>query len=67
MKVKFGDMTVYQVAQICKRAHCEGCPLFDRPLLCNVVRDACGAGHNGSLEEEVDLPDEEVEEDADVH
>lgn len=58
MKVKFGELTVYQAAQICKRAHCEGCPLEDRPsLLCNVVRNACGADYKGYLEEEIELPD----------
>lgn len=63
MKIKFGDLTVYQAAQFCKRAHCEGCPLYDRPSLCNVAKNACGAGYNGCLEAEIDLQDEEVKDD----
>ena len=57
MKIKFGNLTVYQAAQFCKRAHCEGCPLEDRASLCNVVRYACGADYKGCLEEEIELPD----------
>lgn len=59
MKVKFEELTVHQAAQICKRAHCEGCLLEDRPLLCNVARNACGADYKGCLEEEIELPDKE--------
>lgn len=61
MKVKFGDLTVYQAAQICQRPNCTGCPLSDSPLLCNVSRYACSTNYNGCLEEEIDLPDEEAE------
>lgn len=60
MKVKFGDLTVYQAAQICKRPSCTGCPLSDRPLLCIIARYACSTDYNGNLEVEIDLPDKET-------
>lgn len=59
MKVKFGDLTVRQMKAICgTHSSCgDCCPLF---MLCD------NQPWMQSLDKEIDLPDEEVKDDA-VH
>ena len=58
MKVKFGDLTVRQAKELCKkREKCCGCPI---QLFCTHIfdRDPCSFPEY-KLETEIDLPDEE--------
>lgn len=62
MKIKFGDMTVRQIAGLCSQyPECRGCPLIDDAVMtqCMLALSAMDA----PLEVEIDLPDEEVKED----
>lgn len=66
MKVKFGDLTVRQIAGFCsKYPECEQCPLIDDAVTtkCMIALSA----RDVPLEGEIDLPDEEVEDDAEIH
>lgn len=66
MKVKFGDLTVRQIAGFCD-AHigCRGCPFSDEPFSakCHTALSASDA----YLEAEIDIPDDEEKNDAEVH
>ena len=65
MRVKFGDLTVRQIAGFCNQyPDCTGCPLIDDAvtLKCRLAMDAMDA----PLESEIYLPDEGVKDDA-VH
>lgn len=61
MKVKFGDITARQLAEICN-AHigCSGCPFINKAdsAKCYAALSATEA----NLEEKIDLPDEEENE-----
>lgn len=66
MKVKFGELTVRQIAGFCSQyPDCTGCPLIDDAVTvkCRLAMDAMGV----PLESEIDLPDEEEKEDAEIH
>ena len=57
MKVKFGDLTVRQIAGVCSQhPDCVGCPFIDDAvtLQCQVASLA----RSVHLEVEIDLPDE---------
>lgn len=58
MKVKFGDLTVMQVKEICSKhcPSCEKCPL-NPSTMCFVASNI----YAPVLNKEIDLPDEEVE------
>ena len=60
MKVKFGDLTVRQMYNICiNQTGCDSrCPLFG---LCD------NEPWMSDLGKEIDFPDEEVKQDAEVH
>ena len=60
MKVKFGDMTISQVKELCKRqTRCDDCPLLDYRG-CKLHRSVRWY----VTDEEIELPDEEVKDDA---
>lgn len=66
MKVKFGDLTVRQIAGFCSQyPECRGCPLIDDAVTMQCML-ALSAMHV-PLEVEIDLPDEEGKENAKVH
>lgn len=63
MKVKFGDLTVRQLAGICSQyPDCRGCPLLDDAV--TVQCELAMAASYTPIEKEIDLPDGEVKEDA---
>ena len=66
MKVKFGDFTVRQLADICNsHENCRGCPFIDEALSmrCKVALLASKT----YLEFKIDLPDEEETDDTETH
>ena len=58
MKVKFSELTIKQVTDICKRNDPENCPFRDSSLLCEAVSSLLCT----DLDKEIELPDEEVSE-----
>lgn len=75
MKIKFGDLTVRQLDKICaKNEECRNCPLCKRlpgvpPFyICDVdPTRTIPSLQSDRYEEEIDLPDEEVKQDAAIH
>ena len=69
MKVKFGNMTINQTIKICKgnyHGSCNGCPLYHENFGCIAFATPYSTKLCGLHEREIDLPDEEVKNDA-VH
>lgn len=66
MKVKFGDLTVRQIAGFCSQyPECRGCPLIDDAVSwqCMLALSAMDV----PLEVEINLRDEGEKEDAEIH
>lgn len=66
MKVKFGDLTARQLADICNsHDNCEGCPFVKdtETTECRVALSSTKA----YIDFEIDLPDEEEANDTEVH
>ena len=66
MRVKFGDLTVRQIAGFCGQyPDCKGCPLIDDAVTrqCMLALSAMDV----PLEVEINLPDEEEKEDGKIH
>ena len=67
MKVKFGDLTINQTIEICKKHYngtwCLNCPLEDSRFGCMVYNTPYVTTLLFSREREIDLPDEEIKKD----
>lgn len=66
MKVKFGELTARQLADICNsHDDCEGCPFVKdtETTECRVALSSTKA----YIDFEIDLPDEEVKENAEIY
>lgn len=66
MKIKFGDMTVRQLVEMC--SDCIICPFKSFPIACSIsYRVNFHSRLNLKLlSQKIDLPDEEVKEDAEI-
>lgn len=70
MKVKFGELTINQTIKICKENHygtCIGCKLYQEDFGCIAFATPSYTKFNDLHEKEIDLPDEEMKEDAEIH
>ena len=66
MKVKFKDLTIEQIKNICLKqvkSQCDDCPIARQ---CD-ENFAHSPIYFGAFEAEIDLPDEEVKDDAEIH
>ena len=68
MNVKFEDLTIRQLAELCEHISCNDCPAKGKgSYLCDLATSALDAKIWQQFGKEIDLPDEEVKKDAEIH